>query len=237
MLRKEKANSEWRIAGGDPLRYSQLAIRLLGVSGIFMLSACTVGPDFLSPKADTPTTWTDTAIAPKGASVALPVEPSSDAWWQDFRDPELSSLIDRAGAANLDLKEAALRITESRLQERITAAGELPTLDANTSYSATRYSTKTAQGSLYGALGSIKGPPGFVAPSLPNPYNQFQVGFDASWEPDLFGGVKRSEEAAASADTEAAIEPKSATIRSFRSEAEVARAIHRSARRTAEACH
>jgi NodT family efflux transporter outer membrane factor (OMF) lipoprotein len=221
MLQKEKANGEWRIASRDPILHSLLAIRLLAVSGALITSACTLGPDFLPPKADTPAGWTDTAIAPKGASVALPVEPSSDAWWQSFRDPELTSLISRAGAANLDLKEAALRISESRFQQRITAAAELPSLDANTSYSTNRYSTKTAQGSLYGALGSIKGPPGFVAPNLPNPYNQFQVGFDAAWEPDLFGGIKRSEEAA-SADTEAAVEQHHDALVSL--EAEVARA-------------
>ena len=178
------------------------------------LAGCTVGPDFLSPKTETPQTWTETSKATTPA-------PVNDAWWQSFRDPELSSLVERAAQSNLDLQEAALRISESRYEERIAAAGEWPSLSGNASYASTRFSTETAQGGLFGALGNIKGPPGFTPPSLPNPYDQYQVGFDASWEPDLFGGVKRSEEAAA-ANTEAAIEQRRGALVSL--ESEVARA-------------
>ena len=200
--------------------------RISGVLGICMasvlaLAGCTVGPDFLSPKPETPPGWTKTALGGKGGSVTIPVPPASEDWWQSFRDPELNSLIARAAAANLDLKDAAFRITESRLQERITAAAELPTVSGNASYANTRFSEKTAQGSLFGALGSLKGPPGFSIPAYPNPYDQYQLGFDASWEPDLFGGVKRSEEAA-SASTEAAIEQKHDALVSL--EGEVAHA-------------
>ena len=169
------------------------------------LAACTVGPDFLKPSPETPETWTKTATAAKGKSVAVPAEPDNDAWWESFHDKELSSLVARARGANLDLKEAALRIAEARWQERITRAGEYPTLGGNASYASTQFSTTTAQGAVFGDLGSIKGPPGLQFPSFPNPYDQYQLGFDASWEPDLFGGLKRSEEAN-SAQTEAAEE-------------------------------
>jgi NodT family efflux transporter outer membrane factor (OMF) lipoprotein len=185
------------------------------------LSGCTVGPNFFSPKADTPAGWTGTALGSKGGSVAVPVPPANDAWWRSFHDPELSSLVERAGASNLDLKDAAFRITESRIQERITAANALPTLSGNASYASTRFSEKTAQGSLFGSLGKLKGAPGFSIPAYPNPYDQYQIGFDASWEPDLFGGVKRSEEAAA-AETETVIEQKHDALVSL--EGEVAHA-------------
>lgn len=186
-----------------------------------LLGACTVGPDFVAPKAETPPTWTHAALPQKGASAAVPLEAADDAWWQSFGDPELSSLIARASAANLDLKEAALRIAEARLQEKITAAAGLPTLDANASYASTRFSTNTAQGSLFNTLGSVKAPAGFSIPNFPNPYDQFQTGFDASWEPDLFGGIKRSEEAGA-AQTQAAVEERNAALISL--QAEIARA-------------
>jgi NodT family efflux transporter outer membrane factor (OMF) lipoprotein len=188
---------------------------------MFLLSACTVGPDFFSPKPDMPAGWTDTAANAKGVSKALAIPPANDAWWESFHDSELTSLVSRAATANLDLKDAALRIAESRIQERITAAGELPTVNGNASYASTRFSDKTAQGQLFGALGGVKGPPGFSIPAYPNPYDQYQLGFDASWEPDLFGGVKRSEEAAA-ANTEAAIEQRHDALVSL--EGEVARA-------------
>jgi NodT family efflux transporter outer membrane factor (OMF) lipoprotein len=168
------------------------------------------------PKAETPPSWAETGLAKKGQSVAVASEPAKDEWWQSFGDPELTSLIARASTANLDLKEAAIRIEEARLEERITAAGALPTLSANASYAGTRFSTTTAQGSVFGALSGNNGP----VPSFPNPYNQFQTGFDASWEPDLFGGVKRSEEANA-AQTEASIEQRNDALVSL--EGEIAR--------------
>lgn len=199
------------------------ALRVLHVSVVsaVAVAACTVGPDFVPPKAETPANWTQATPSQKTGSIAKTDEPTNDAWWQAFKDPELSSLISRAAGANLDLKEAGLRIAEARLQEKITAAGELPTLDADASYSSTRFSTKTAQGSLFGAFGSFKGPPELTIPSFPNPYDQFQTGFDASWEPDLFGGLKRSEEAGAAA-TEAQVEQRNAALVSL--EGEIARA-------------
>lgn len=184
------------------------------LAAVSLLSACSVGPDFLAPKPDTPTTY-------KTAQTVTSPAPPPDDWWNGFHDPELSSLVARAAAANLDVRDAAIRIAESRIQERITAAAEWPTLGANASYASTRFSTETAQGSLFGAFGSVKGPPGFKIPSLPNPYDQYQTGFDASWEPDLFGGVKRSEESAA-AQTEVAVEQKNDALVSL--EGEVARA-------------
>ena len=201
---------------------TQPAVRILALSAgcILALDACTVGPNFLPPKADTPPGWTDAALTSKEKSVAVSQPPPDDAWWQSFHDSELTSLIARASAANLDLKEAALRIAESRMQERIAAAAALPTLDANASYASTRFSDTTAQGELFNSLGSFKGIPGLKIPSYPNPYDQYQLGFDASWEPDLFGGVKRSEEAA-SANTQNAIEQKRDALVSL--EGEVAR--------------
>lgn len=183
------------------------------------VSGCTLGPDFLAPKADAPASWSNAEVGGTDKSVAVATQPSIQ-WWRSFKDPELASLIERANQSNLDLREAAVRITESRLQERITAASALPTLSGNASYENTRFSDKTAQGSLFNSLGSIKALPGVTIPSLPNPYDQFQVGFDASWEPDLFGGVRRSEEAA-HATTEASIETRRDALVSL--EAEVAR--------------
>ncbi len=67
------------------------------------------------------------------------------------------------------------------------------------------FSDTTAQGSLFNSIGSFGAGSGLAIPSFPNPYDQYQVGFDASWEPDLFGAVRRSVEAAG-AETQAAIE-------------------------------
>ena len=186
------------------------------------LAGCTiVGPDFVKPKANVPPSWTKTGLEPAGQNPSMAnTEPATDAWWESFHDPELISLIHKAAAANLDLKESALRIAEARAQRQITAAAEMPTLSGNASYTNTRISETTAQGSLFNSFG--KGSQGLPIqiPSFPNPYNQYQVGFDASWEPDLFGGVHRSVEAA-EADTQAQEEDARDALVSL--EAEVAR--------------
>jgi NodT family efflux transporter outer membrane factor (OMF) lipoprotein len=175
-----------------------------------LLAACTVGPDFVPLKADVPKAWTTNASDS---------QPQND-WWNSFHDPVLSSLIARAAEANLDLKQAALRIAEARAEGEIAAGDQWPSVGANASYASTRFSDKTAQGSLFSNIGGIPIAPGVSIPSFPNPYDQFQVGFDASWEPDLFGGVRRSIEAAG-ADTEAAVEDRSEALVSL--EGEVAR--------------
>jgi NodT family efflux transporter outer membrane factor (OMF) lipoprotein len=146
--------------------------------------------------------------------------PAPEAWWESFHDPELTSLIREAAAANLDLKESAIRIAEARAQRRITAAADSLTLSGNASYENTRISETTAEGSIFSSLGKNSQGLPIKIPTFPNPYNQYQIGFDASWEPDLFGGVRRSVEAA-EADTEAQEEEARDALVSL--EAEVAR--------------
>ena len=174
--------------------------RLLAAALASLLAGCTVGPDFVSPQADVPKGWTDTAL-PSGAKGAgtstFNHDPADQApWWAKFRDAALSSLIARAATANLDVREAALRIAEARTQRNIAAAAQWPTLGGNAAYARQGFSDTTAQGSLFNSIGGLGHSTGLSLPSFPNPYDQYQAGFDASWEPDLFGGVRRSVEAA-----------------------------------------
>ena len=75
-----------------------------------VLAGCAVGPNFHRPQAEVPATWTTLAV--RGASSG--VEPQTDLWWKSFKDPELDSLIERAVAANYDLKLATARVDEAR---------------------------------------------------------------------------------------------------------------------------
>ncbi|MGH8612312.1 MAG: efflux transporter outer membrane subunit [Gammaproteobacteria bacterium] len=166
-----------------------------------LLAGCTVGPDFIRPQADTPNTWTTALSRPvptrewASAVSARPIE--SAAWWTTFQDPLLSSLIERAIAANLDLRQATLRIAEARTLRDVSAARQWPSLSANSAYSRQRISGETATGAFLNKV-----------PGLPNPADQFQYGFDASWEIDLFGRIRRSVEAA-DADTQTSVEDRS----------------------------
>lgn len=195
------------------------AIPLLFVSLGLALAACTLGPNFETPRPGTPQNWTQSALSPptdrKTAFTTSLAE--EGAWWAGFQDPALSSLIARAASANLDLQQAALRIAEARTQLTIAEADQWPTLGGNASYARERFSQKTAQGSLFNSIGSVGAGTGLAIPRLPNPYDQFQAGFDASWEPDLFGRVRRSVEAA-TADMEATAEDRNSALVSLQGE-------------------
>ena len=172
------------------------------------LSNCTLGPDYTPPKAETPAGWTQNALPPgakTGHQSSATTAPVTAAWWASFNDPVLTSLITRASSTNFDLRQATLRIAEARAQRDMTSAAQFPTLNANAGYTRERISERTAFTSLLGGIGAnhgtagAAGPPGgtpSAIPSLPNPFDQYQWGFDASWEIDLWGRVRRSVEAA-----------------------------------------
>lgn len=178
------------------------------VSGLILMlvASCTVGPDFVRPTPGVPAHWSARATAPPTAQdqpssqTAIPMnkvtERSADlsAWWRAFDDPMLTSLIERAASSNLDLRTAMLRIDEARTQRAITAAAYWPKLSLDAAYSRQRLSETTPTGSLFGSVGNLKLPGGGI--SIPNPYNQYQLSANASWEIDLFGRVRRSVEAA-----------------------------------------
>ena len=168
-----------------------------------VLAACTVGPKFESPKPNIPAGWS-AAASPSSPSRPTTAEPADAAWWAGFGDPELTSLIARADSANLDLQQTAQRIAEARAQRDIQVAGAYPSLNGNTSWQSTRLSETTPTGRLFTSVGK-SGLPVTAPFAIPNPYGQYQLGFDASWEVDLFGGVRRGIEAA-NASVQASLE-------------------------------
>jgi len=101
-----------------------------------------------------------------------------------------------------------LRIAEARAQRDVAAADLWPGLTGNASYQIDRLSDSTPTGALFSKVGQF---PGLSGVSIPNPYSQYQLGFDASWEVDIFGRVRRSVEAA-KADTRASVEDSRAVL-------------------------
>jgi outer membrane protein, multidrug efflux system len=184
-----------------PHRLRSLAWPLLAAA--LALSACTVGPDFHAPTPRTPAAWSATS-SPASPSQAAPRPVPAAAWWTSFNDPELTSLIERAAGADLDLQTAALRITEARAQRDTAAAQLWPSLNGNTSWQSTLLSETTPTGKLFTSVGK-SGLPVTAQFAIPNPYGTYQLGFDASWELDLFGHVRRNVEAA-KANLAAAVE-------------------------------
>jgi NodT family efflux transporter outer membrane factor (OMF) lipoprotein len=150
---------------------------------LFAIAAtgCVVGPNYHPPVLDMPKRWSETDQQP------APSPPSAVAWWKSFNDPELDSLIERAIDANLGLQLAQARIREARAGRAIALAALWPSVNTTVSY------TRLWQDEdLFGPL-SAGGQPVLLGQQ---PQNLFQAGFDTSWELDLFGGTRRSIEAA-----------------------------------------
>ncbi|MES2488150.1 MAG: efflux transporter outer membrane subunit [Pseudomonadota bacterium] len=142
--------------------------------GVVLLAGCSVGPNFVRP---------DNAVhSLQQNDVAAIAEQSVPAeWWRLFNDELLIELESRAMAGNLDLQIASERIEQSRSQLGIASADLLPTLAASSSYAREALS----ENGKFAALG---------APSTAS--NFWQLGFDASWELDLWGRANRSREGA-----------------------------------------
>jgi multidrug efflux system outer membrane protein len=135
------------------------------------LAGCvTVGPDYHKPATPVPQLQDVNAARENAAHF-------QGEWWKQFGDPVLDALIQRAAANNLDLRIAVARLDESRALLGGAKSQYLPDIESGISYARSREQT-----------------PGFS--DQRNTVTAYQAGFDASWEIDLFGGVRRSVEAA-----------------------------------------
>jgi NodT family efflux transporter outer membrane factor (OMF) lipoprotein len=124
---------------------------------LMCLSACTVGPKYHEPQTTVPENYVG---APAATADAVPAAEPADltAWWEQFRDPELQSLITRAFESNLDLQTAASRIREARQQEVIAGARELPNVNV-TGVGAVVHSNSNPLSALGGGGNSGEGGP------------------------------------------------------------------------------
>jgi outer membrane protein, multidrug efflux system len=138
------------------------------------LGGCMVGPDYTPP--ETPVSASDWHNSLQMSPMAEEIHPQGLAmWWTAFHDPKLTELIERAAAGNLDRKKALARVRESRARRGIAEANLFPTI--NTTGSGTWTNASNSRGHR-------------------ETNELFSTGFDAGWEIDIFGGVRRSVEAA-----------------------------------------
>jgi NodT family efflux transporter outer membrane factor (OMF) lipoprotein len=154
-----------------------------------LLAGCIVGPDFVLPDPHLPETSFngDSGVAVSDAKLPPPTDPT---WWAVFHDPVLTGLERQVAEANLDVRTATIRLAESRFQRGVTAAAELPSINADAKYTREQYS----QNGIVSLLGALAGPGS--GPIQVPPINDYNVGFDASWELDLWGKVRRQVETA-----------------------------------------
>jgi multidrug efflux system outer membrane protein len=169
------------------------------------LAGCTVGPNYKTPAVPTPPAYQETAARPAAPlSVTTADAPDLTAWWSQFRDPMLDSLVTRALSDNFDVATAVSRIRGARQQEVIAGAALYPQINATGSVNNTNLSKNAGLSQLAsafgggGASGSGSGSSGSsMGLGLPGTdFTTYNVGFDASWELDLFGQTRRTIEAA-----------------------------------------
>lgn len=144
----------------------------VGISGCM-----TVGPDYQQSQPDAPDSWLAARHA-AGLDSESPGELGS--WWQTLDDPLLDDLVTRAIRNNLDLQAAAARVRQARAQRSAAASDRFPTIQTDVSAARNQTSANVSGIAETSAL--------------------YAASFDASWELDTFGGIKRSIEAA-EADT------------------------------------
>jgi multidrug efflux system outer membrane protein len=144
-------------------------IALVTVAAV--LTGCAVGPNYVKPA---------TPVAPQFAGTTEGAYSGEDAqarFWTQFRDPTLDRLVDDALAANHDLRIALAHLVEARAERRESKFDLAPTVTASGGYTKQQFPT-------------VSSPTGGA-------YTErfYDAGFDAFWELDFFGGIRRNIEA------------------------------------------
>lgn len=165
-----KGYEDTRFGHGIRCRSTML---LAAIMVLTLVGCAAVGPDYIPVEPEPQEKWHSEL---QGGLTADRLNPETLAhWWTTLNDPQLSSLEERAVKGNLDLREARARIQEARALRGISKANLFPTVDGGGTVTERRFSENSNTGernTLYAA------------------------GFDAGWELDIFGGVRRSVEAA-----------------------------------------
>lgn len=144
-----------------------------------LLSGCVVGPDYRKPTVVLPTQYQHGSEATPLADSAL------NAWWSRFDDPQLDRLVEQALAQNLDLVQAGARITQARASLTAAKAALLPVGDLNAQAGRAYQSLETPLGRVLDAT-----------PGYDRSGSSYETNLVASWELDVFGGLRRGREAA-----------------------------------------
>lgn len=158
------------------------AVKIAGLIGVLAgISGCAVGPDYQPPEPVVPAAY----VKPVSTVPAIDLA----RWWQALNDPQLNVLVEKAIAGNFDIEIALNRLQQARMQESVVLGSALPQAEADAG-GGHGSGSDLSRGRVPSALGAADNT------------NRMKVidqvsGFDASWELDFFGRLRRSMEAAA----------------------------------------
>ena len=166
-------------------RCSILVLVVVAGLAILIVSGCMVGPNYHPPQPTVPPEWIGVSKTTSGQLSIATVQPTElTQWWRQFKDPTLTALVEEALNTNLDLQLAKARLRQARATRGVAIGGLWPAVSGSSSYQRQHLA-------------------GVMPDSLAQ--NLFQAGFDAVWELDVFGGLRRNVESA-SANVQVAIE-------------------------------
>jgi len=148
-------------------------------AGVALLTACNIGPKYTKPSAPVPPAYKELAAANAGSDWK-PAQPSDELsrgkWWERFKDPELNTLEEKVSISNQNVAAAAANVQAARAVIREAQAQYFPTVSANPSITNARISSAFGQ-------------------SVGVNYTTYALPLEASWEPDLWGRVRKTKEA------------------------------------------
>jgi NodT family efflux transporter outer membrane factor (OMF) lipoprotein len=157
-----------RLIGSAP-KNASIVLASLG-----LVACAAVGPDYQAPQPAAPAEWS--RIDATEQSVTSPAATGDlSEWWQTLNDPLLTELVNEALLASPDLRSAQARLREARARRAVAGAGLYPDVNATAAGSRKNFSEESGAG---------------ISRDL------YSAGFDARWEIDVFGGLRRSVEAA-----------------------------------------
>ncbi len=171
-------------------------MRLAAVSMLFVAPACAVGPNYVRPAAETPPAYKEI----QGWKTAEPRDAAArGSWWELFDDPALSALAARVSVSNQSVAAAEAQFRAARALVAAARASYFPTVTIGLSAARTRRPTSVSgNGGTVGGGTTIGG-------GASGPQSEYVMPIEVSWEPDLWGRIRRSVEAsAASAQASAA---------------------------------
>jgi len=146
------------------------------------LAGCAVGPDYVRPETPLPAAYRGQPAVDQRHAEAMA---DAATWWTAFGDPQLTQYVELALDQNLDLAQAAARVRQARAGLGAANAALLPSGGVSGQAARSYQSVETPLGQVLNST-----------PDFDRYGNAYEANLNASWEIDVFGGLRRGQEAA-----------------------------------------
>jgi NodT family efflux transporter outer membrane factor (OMF) lipoprotein len=166
------------------------------------LAGCMVGPKYHTPPVDTPAAYKELTPADfkntEGWKVAQPKDDAlRGAWWEIFDDPQLNALEQKVNVSNQNIAAAAASFFAARALVKEARSQLFPTVTTNPAITVQRPSATVSRGAAGVSSNSGSGSGTGSTSSSTGTFTDYDLPFDATWQPDLFGRIRNTIRSAA----------------------------------------